>query len=47
MRFLYTVGPGNGIYSWVFYGDHEMPEDITILFEKTQEEIKREEAKEQ
>jgi hypothetical protein len=47
MRFLYTVGPGNGIYRWAFYGDHQMPEDITILFEKTQEEIKREEAKEQ
>ena len=46
MRFLYTVGPGNGIYRWAFFGDHEMPQDMTVLYEKTIAEIKREEAKE-
>ena len=46
MRFLYTVGPGNGIYRWSFFGDHEMPQDLTVLYEKTIAEIKREEAKE-
>ncbi len=46
MRYLYTVGPGNGIYRWAFFGDHEMPLDLTVLYEKTQEEIKREELKE-
>jgi len=47
MRYLYTVGPGNGIYRWSFHGDKEMPLDMTVLFEKTQAEIKREEEKEQ
>jgi hypothetical protein len=47
MRFLYTIGAGNGIYRWAFYGDQTIPQDLTVLFEKTPAEIKREEAKEQ
>jgi|LauGreDrversion4_2_1035121.scaffolds.fasta_scaffold384754_2 hypothetical protein len=47
MRYLYTVGPKNGIYRWAFFGDKEMPLDLTILYEKTQQEIQREELKEQ
>lgn len=47
MRYLYTVGHGNGIYRWAFYGDKDIPSDLTLLFEKTQAEISREEAKEQ
>ena len=46
LRHLYTVGQGNGIFRWNFYGDREMPADLTILFEKTQKEIQREEEKE-
>jgi hypothetical protein len=29
MRYLYSVGPGNGIYRWAFFGDRNMPEDIS------------------
>lgn len=47
MRYLYTVGPCNGIYRWAFFGDREMPLDLTVLYEKTLAEIKREELKEQ
>ena len=46
LRHLYTVGQANGIFRWSFYGDREMPTDITVLFEKTQKEIQREEEKE-
>lgn len=46
MRYLYSVGPNNGIYRWSFFGDKEIPLDLTILFEKTVQEIKREEEKE-
>ena len=28
MRYMYSIGPGNGIYKWAFFGDKEMPEDI-------------------
>ena len=43
---MYSVGPGNGIYKWAFYGDKEMPEDILQSFEKLPDEIAVEEAKE-
>ena len=35
LRYLYTVGLGNGIFRWSFFGDREMPTDLTVLFEKT------------
>lgn len=46
MRFMYSIGPGNGIYKWAFYGDKEMPVDMYSHFEKLPDEIAREEAKE-
>ena len=46
MRYMYSIGPGNGIYKWAFYGDREMPVDILSQFEMLPEEIKREESKE-
>jgi hypothetical protein len=46
MRYLYTVGKGNGIFRWSFFGDKEVPADLTVMFEKTQNEIRREEEKE-
>jgi len=42
---LHSVGPSNGINKWSFFGDREMPLDLTILFEITQAEILREEFK--
>lgn len=39
MRFAYTVGPGNGIYKWAFYGDKEMPIDITTAYEQLPDDI--------
>jgi hypothetical protein len=39
LRFLYSVGPGNGIYRWAFFGDHSMPDDVLTLFEKTKVEL--------
>ena len=46
MRSLYTIGPGNGIYKWAFFGDKEMPADIHEQYEKTKAELEREEVKE-
>ena len=46
MRYLYTVGPGNGIYKWAFFGDKEMPEDMLEAYEKLPDDIAIEEAKE-
>jgi hypothetical protein len=39
LRFLYSVGPGNGIFRWAFFGDHSMPDDVLTLFEKTKVEL--------
>ena len=46
MRYAYTVGPGNGIYKWAFYGDKEMPIDILEAYEKLPDDIAQHEAKE-
>ena len=46
MRYLYSIGPGNGIYKWAFYGDREVPVDLPAQFEMLPDEIAREEAKE-
>lgn len=35
MKYMYTVGPNNGIYRWAFFGDASMPLDLTVLYEKT------------
>ena len=29
LRYAFTIGKGNGIYRWAFYGDKTMPDDIT------------------
>ena len=46
MRSLYTIGPGNGIYKWAFFGDKDTPVDIHEQYEKTKVELEREEVKE-
>ena len=46
MRNLYTIGPGNGIYKWAFFGDKETPPDLSTQYEKTQADIAKEEQKE-
>ena len=43
---MYSIGPGNGIYKWAFFGDKDMPDDMTEHFEKMPEEIALAEAKE-
>jgi hypothetical protein len=30
MRYIFSTGKGNGIYRWAFFGDKNMPEDITV-----------------
>lgn len=46
MRYLLSVGEGNGLYRWTFYGDKKQPDDLLNLYEKTAQEIQREERKE-
>ena len=46
MRCMFSVGPGNGIYKWAFYGDRDMPDDMLEHYEKLPADIAREEAKE-
>jgi hypothetical protein len=29
LRYAFTIGKGNGVYRWAFYGDKTMPDDIT------------------
>ena len=41
MRYMYSIGPGNGIYKWAFFGDKEQPDDMMEHFEKMPEEIQR------
>jgi hypothetical protein len=37
MRFLYSVGPNNGIFKWAFFGDKSMPDEppLNEYYEKT------------
>ena len=46
MRFLYSVGPNNGIFKWAFFGDKSLPEDPNLneFYEKTPKEYERLEA---
>lgn len=46
MRYVFSTGKGNGIYRWAFFGDKNMPEDISVQFELTQAEIRLQEEKE-
>jgi hypothetical protein len=43
MRFLYSVGPNNGIFKWAFFGDKNLPDEppLNEYFEKTQREQER------
>jgi len=43
MRFLYSVGPNNGIFKWAFFGDKSMPDEppLNEYFEKTSREHDR------
>ncbi len=34
MRFLFTLGDGNGIFRWSFFGDKEFPSDISRHYEE-------------
>jgi len=34
MRSLLSIGDGNGIFKWSFFGDKEMPSDISRCFEE-------------
>ena len=34
MRFIFSLGDGNGIFRWSFFGDKETPSDITHHFEE-------------
>jgi hypothetical protein len=37
MRFIYSVGPNNGIFKWGFFGDKSLPQDTPLneFYEKT------------
>lgn len=37
MRFVYSIGEGNGVYRWAFYGDREMPIDLYKYYEEIEE----------
>jgi hypothetical protein len=45
MRAVFSLGPSNGIYKWAFYGDKEIPDDLSMQFEKSKREQVQEEAK--
>ena len=34
MRFLYTLGDGNGIFRWTFFGEKDVPSDLTKHYEE-------------
>lgn len=40
MRFLYSLGDGNGIFRWSFFGDKEVPSDLSRHYEEI--ELKKE-----
>jgi len=36
MKFMYSVGPRNGIFKWAFWGDKELPEGmLNEYYERT------------
>ena len=47
MKFMYSVGPRNGIFKWAFWGDKEMPEEmLNEYYERTEKETLREKGEE-
>jgi hypothetical protein len=34
MRFMFSIGEGNGIFRWSFFGDKEMPSDMSRCYEE-------------
>jgi hypothetical protein len=34
MRFIFTLGDGNGIFRWSFFGDKEFPSDLSKHYEE-------------
>lgn len=34
MRFMYSIGEGNGIFKWSFFGEREMPSDMSRCYEE-------------
>ena len=37
MRHVYTLGEGNGVFRWAFYGDREQPVDVTKVYEELED----------
>lgn len=42
MRYLFTIGDGNGIFRWSFYGDKDIPSDMSKYFEELEVKPKKE-----
>ena len=42
MRYIWSVGEGNGIFKWIFFGDQSHPVDMNDHYEKLEakEEVK-------
>lgn len=34
MRFIFTIGDGNGLFRWTFFGDKETPSDLSKYYEE-------------
>jgi hypothetical protein len=34
MRYLFTLGDGNGIFRWTFFGEKDTPSDISKCYEE-------------
>lgn len=34
MRYMYSIGDGNGIFKWSFFGEKEMPSDMSRCYEE-------------
>jgi hypothetical protein len=39
MRYMYTIGDGNGIFKWSFFGDKEVPSDISKCYEELEVKV--------
>ena len=37
MRYLFSLGDGNGIFRWSFFGDKEIPSDLSQCFEELEQ----------
>jgi len=36
---MYTIGDGNGIFKWNFFGDKEVPSDISKCYEELEVKV--------